>query len=61
MTKPAGRPLETMSTKPMGKRVMALKAKGLSFSQIGVKLGISKQRAHQIAIRIHNERLRALA
>lgn len=56
-----GRPKEKMSVKPIAQKVVALKMKGLSFSQIGRKLGISKQRAHQVYIRVHNELLRAKA
>lgn len=46
-----GRPRETMLEKPMGKRVLALRAKEMSFSQIGKKLKISKQRAQSIHAR----------
>jgi len=50
-----GRPRETMLEKPMGKRVLSLRAKGLSFSQIGGKLKVSKQRAQSIYARCVGE------
>ncbi len=50
-TKPAGRPRESMTQKALGKRVMALKAKGLNFSQIGKRLKFTRQRAHAIHTR----------
>ena len=49
--KKIGRPREAMRQKPYGKRVLALRAKGLSFSQIGEKLNFSPQRAHAIHTR----------
>jgi len=55
-TKPRrGRPRECMSKKPRGRKVAALRKKGLSFSQIGAALGIHKQHAHQIHKRILQE------
>ena len=45
---PPGRPRENLSKKPIAKRVLALKAKGLSFSQIGEKIGATKQWAHYV-------------
>lgn len=56
--KPPGRPVENMSAKPIAKRVMALKAKGLSFSQIGAKLGTTKQWAHYVHTRVCKEAAR---
>jgi DNA-directed RNA polymerase sigma subunit (sigma70/sigma32) len=50
-----GRPREAMLDKPVAKRVAALKAKGWTFSEIGEKLGVSKQRAHAIHARMLSE------
>jgi hypothetical protein len=51
-----GRPRESMLDKPLGRRVYQLQQQGLSYSQIGERLQISKQRAHQIYRRVVNER-----
>ena len=40
-----------MLEKPIGKRVLRLREKGLSFSEIGEKLNVSKQRAQSIHAR----------
>ncbi len=48
---PSGRPTESMREKPIGKTVMALRAKGLNFTQIGARIGRTRQHAHQIHTR----------
>ncbi len=51
-SKKMGRPVERISKKPLGKRVGALRRKGLTYREIGAILGFSKQRAHHICQRI---------
>jgi hypothetical protein len=50
-----GRPRERMLDKHLGKSVLKLHSKGLSYSQIGELLDISKQRAHQVYTRMQRE------
>ncbi len=50
-----GRPRERISQKPLGRNVVKLRRKGLSFSQIGEQLGIHKQHAHQVYKRVQAE------
>lgn len=50
-----GRPRERISDKPLGRRVAELRHKGLSFSEVGEKLGIHKQHAHQVYKRVMAE------
>lgn len=58
-SRPNGRPREEMSAKKLGKRVLALKAKGLSFGAVGKRMGFSRQRAHAIYTRILAEQRKA--
>lgn len=47
-----GRPREIIGEKAVPRRVMALRAKGLSFGQIAKRIGFSKARAQQIHSRV---------
>ena len=50
--RPAGRPRENMSAKRIGKRVAALRKRGLSFGEIGKRLGVTRQYVFQVHHRV---------
>lgn len=44
-----------MAVKPKAKKVVALRRKGMSFSEIGRRLGFSKQHAQKLHRRVMEE------
>jgi len=57
--RPPGRPRENMSAKTIGRRVARLRGKGMTFGQIGKKLGVSRQYAFQVHHRVLAEQAAA--